>query len=200
MSYRTPEQVEQLYVDSLGVEFGTVFHRLVDECTWLHWKWGEYVTLFGSEPERIDLLNESASAFFRMAQDTVWDDVLLHIARLTDPARSAGKDNLTLRRLPAFVAPELREEVERLLSECLDRCEFARDWRRRHLAHRDLSLAIDHGAEPLAHASRLVVGEAIDSIADLLNAVESHYLKSELAYDLGGTAGRHATQHWSHDA
>lgn len=184
MTYSTAEQVEQQYVDSLGPELGRVFHLLVNECSWLHWKWGEYITLFGSKPERIDLLNEAAGAFFRIVQDSLWEDVLLHISRLTDPPKSAGKDNLTLQRLPHLVAPEVRAEVDRLLNECLDKSAFARDWRKRHIAHRDLCLALDEGSVPLAHASRLAVGDALESIARLLNSVECHYRKSEVAYEL----------------
>lgn len=184
MSYSTAEQVEQQYVNSLGSGLGRIFHRLANECSWLHWKWGEYVTLFGSKPERIDLLNESAGAFFRIVQDSLWEDVLLHIARLTDAPSSAGKDNLTLRRLPPLVVPEVRAEVDRLLNECMEESAFARDWRNRHIAHRDLLLALDEGTVPLTHASRLVVGTALESIARLLNSIESHYRKSEVAYEL----------------
>ena len=184
MSYKTPEEVEQQYVDSLGRDLGRIHHLLVNECSWLHWKWGEYVTLFGSRPERIDLLNQAAGAFFRIVQDSLWEDVLLHISRLTDPPKSAGKDNLTLQRLPQLVAPEARAEVQRLLSECLAKSEFARDWRKRHIAHRDLHLALDERSVPLAEASRLAVGDALESIAKLLNVVESYYLKSEVAYEL----------------
>jgi hypothetical protein len=114
-----------------------------------------------------------------MVQDSLWEDVLLHIARLSDQAKSAGKNNLTLRQLPSLVAPELRVDIERLLAISLRECAFARDWRMRHIAHRDLSLAVGAEAEPLAHASRLAVHTALGSMAGLLNAVESHYLKSE---------------------
>jgi hypothetical protein len=189
MTYRSPEQVEQQYLETCGPELGPLINRLVGECTRLHWKWGDYVELFGKSPERIELLNRASGSFFRLVQDTLWEDVLLHIARLTDHAKSAGKDNLTLRRLPDLVAPEVRAETQALLGLCLHECEFARDWRMRHLAHRDLSLAIGTSAKPLAHASRLAVRTALDSIAKLLNAVEGHYLKSELAFDLGQPEG-----------
>ncbi|SRR6266571_2593078 len=184
MSYKTPEEVEQQYVDSMGAELGRVFHELGNECSWLHWKWGEYVTLFGSKPERIDLLNAASGAFFRIVQDCLWEDTLLHIARLTDPPESAGnKKNLTLQRLPPLVVPEVRAKVDALLQDCLAKSEFARDWRKRHIAHRDLQLALSENARPLAHASRQTVRQSIESIATLLNGVESHYLHSEVAYE-----------------
>lgn len=52
-----------------------------------------------------------------------------------------------------------------------------------------VELALGTGAERLAYASRLAVRTALDSLAKLLNAVESHYLNSEVAFDLGGADG-----------
>jgi hypothetical protein len=60
-------------------------------------KWGEYVELFGTKPSRIDLRNRAAGGFFRVVQDGLWEDVLLHVARLTDAPRSGGRANLTIR-------------------------------------------------------------------------------------------------------
>jgi hypothetical protein len=45
-----------------------------------------YVALFGTSPEGIALLNRAAPRSFRVMQDSVWDDVLLHFCALTDPA------------------------------------------------------------------------------------------------------------------
>jgi len=183
MSYKTSEEVEQAYVDSMGTELGRLFHELTNECFWLHWKWGEYVTLFGSKPERIDLLNEASGPFFRLIQDILWEDILLHIARLTGPMKSVGKSNLTVRCLPTLVVPEIKTEIQSLLNDCLAKARPAVDWRNRHIAHRDLALARGEKVQPLAHASRLVVRESIDSIAALLNGVERHYSQSELVYE-----------------
>ena len=70
------------------------------------------------------------------------------------------------------------------LEVVLQRCEFARDWRRRHIAHRDLQLALSENAVPLAPASRLAVRKALTAIADLMNEVESGYRNSTVAYGL----------------
>ena len=57
-------------------------------------KWAEYKELFGTSPRRIELLNSAAGLFFRILQDTLWEDALLHLCRLTDPAKMHGKENL----------------------------------------------------------------------------------------------------------
>ena len=178
----TAEEVLDQYCRAMGPELGKQFGRLWNECAWLHHLWHEYVVLFGSKPERIDLLNDAAGAFFRLVQDTFWDATLLQLARLTDPPRSVGKDNLTLERLPGLVHKAIKPETERLVAEIQAKCRFARDWRRRRLAHRDLDLAIGEATIPLAPASRASVRAAIDAIAALLNAIDGHYRDCTTAF------------------
>jgi hypothetical protein len=181
----TTEEVRQRYVDAMGRELGELHFTLWNECVLLHWKWEEYVALFGTKPERITLLNQAAPSFFHIIQDTLWDNILLHIARLIDPPQSLRKDNLTIRRLPSLVHKELTEDLELLLQACVAKCEFVRDWRNRWIAHRDLSLALQHPkAAPLAEASRQAVKDSLSSIAELLNAVELHYCGSTVVYEL----------------
>ena len=55
------------------------------------WKWNDFVELFGTKETRIDLLNGSAPRFFRIVQNVLWEETLLHLARLTDSPDSVGK-------------------------------------------------------------------------------------------------------------
>jgi hypothetical protein len=137
------DEARQSYIAAMGSELGPLCFELWNECVLLHWKWEEYVTLFGTSPGRINLLNDSAGAFFRIVQDSLWEDILLHISRLTDPPRSSGKDNLTLQRLARLVEDQLQPPLRTLLTTCSAACAFARDWRMRRIAHRDLALALE---------------------------------------------------------
>jgi len=168
----------------MGHELGKLFDELRNEYVYLQWKWMEYLALFGSKPERVDLLNGAAPSFFRLVQDSLWEGVLLHIARLTDrSAPGKAKDNLTLQKLPDMVDASLRAAVDNALQNCIVKCDFARDWRNRHIAHRDLHLVMG-AAKPLTPASRRAVHDAIGSIAALFNAITLHYLGSTVAYEL----------------
>jgi hypothetical protein len=178
-----PEEVKQRYMTAMGKDLGQLFYLLWNECAWIHWKWSENVILFGSKPERVDLLNQTAPAFFKLVQDVMWDDVLLHLCRLTDRAKSCGKDTLTLQRLPSLVSPAMRNDVHSRLQEAIRKSEFARDWRNRHIAHRDLSHALNKHAEPLAPASRRTVKDAIDAIVHLLHYVEEQHCGSTTFYE-----------------
>lgn len=182
--YKSVEQDHEEHLRVLGSELGPLYNALQHEVTWLHAKWLEYRKLYASSPKRIDLLNETAGFFFRVVQDVLWEDVLLHLARLTDSPKSAGKQNLTINRLPALIAePALAEEIRELVQTAMQRCSFAREWRHRHLAHRDLDLALESlHATPLPGASRQVVAEALAALAAVLNRVEGHYFDTEVAF------------------
>ena len=170
----------------MGTKLGRLYSLLVNECNLLHLQWSEYENLFGTSVERIELLNQSARSFFRMLQDRLWDGALLHIARLTDPSASLGskgKENVTVLGLPPLVDPKILPRVEKLIDFAENESKFARDWRNRRIAHRDLQLALGGTVTPLAPASRANVKRALKAIADVLNAIESHYLGAEIAYD-----------------
>jgi plasmid stabilization system protein ParE len=181
---QTPEEVRQQHLDSMGEDLGALYHALWNELVWLYAKWGEYVEMFGTKPSRVELVNQAAGHFFRVIQDSLWEDTLLHIARLSDPPKSKGKDNLTIRRLPQLIhEPDVKKNVSELIEIAVRKADFCRDWRNRHIAHKDMGLALKSGAEPLKPASRAKVKEALGAIAEVLNAVSGHYMKSTTAFE-----------------
>ena len=150
----TAEEVKREHIEKLGDNLGSLFHELWNEVAWLYTKWEEYVELFGKTPSRIDLLNQSAPMFFRIVQDSLWENVLLHIARLTDPPKSSGKKNLSIQCLSILVDEEIKETISKQITNAKEKTNFCRDWRNRHIAHRDLKLAMGEQVEPLKPARR----------------------------------------------
>jgi hypothetical protein len=77
------------------------------EVIWLHGRWSMYGQLFGTSEARIDVLNRVAPTFFSTLQSVLLDEVQLTLSRLSDPARSAVREDADLptgsilsRRLP----------------------------------------------------------------------------------------------------
>lgn len=176
---RSPEEVLAEYELAMGPNLGPAFHRLWNDCVWLHLKWREYRSVFGTSEERIGLLNTAARGFFGIAESVLWQDVVLDICRFTDPAKTGGRETLSLHCLPSLIDdfPQ-RQPVFDLIDVADERSEFARDWRNRYLAHRDRQLALKTpGVKPLAPASRDDAENAIDAITAVLARVESHYCK-----------------------
>jgi hypothetical protein len=190
MAYRTDEEAAKHYIEKMGGALGAEFHALWTEVVWLHWNWGEFVELFGSKPSRVELLNQTAPAFFRLIQDSLWEITVLRIARLTDPAKSRGRANLTIRNLPDLVDDAIaRQAVTALIDLAVSRASFCRDWRNRHIAHHDLDLALNRAAAPLEFASRQRVSEALSMIAKVLNYLEGYYAGSETYFKGGPRIG-----------
>jgi hypothetical protein len=177
------------YVEKRGEALGTQFHALWQEIALLNLNWKEYVELFGTNEKRIDRLNKAAPAFFRMLQDELWSSTLVHIARLLDSPRTAGQPNLTIRNFTDLVHDDLKMPIAELIDKAIEAAKFARDWRNRIIAHRDLSLALQDGvAAPLQPASRADVKASLGRLADVMNAVQKHYLNSNTIFD---AASRH---------
>ena len=180
---KTAQQVRDEHLSVLGQDLGSLYHALYNEVTWLHAKWNQYRILFAESPARIELLNDVAGFFFRVIQDVLWEDIVLHLARLTDPPQSVGKDNLTLLRLAEAVKePALSLEVKNLAEQAKAAADFARVWRNRHLAHRDLALGVDDRATPLPGISREKIDRALAGAGAVLNKIESHFWQSEVAF------------------
>src|SRR5690349_16506709 len=127
----------------MGEQLGAAFYALSDECVSVHWKWADFLTLYASSTERIEFLNRAAGAFFGPLQGRFWEEILLHLCRLTDPPVTYGKwPNLTVRMLDKLVAPEIAQQVEELEKAAFDATTFARSWRDQRIAHTDLQLAL----------------------------------------------------------
>lgn len=177
-SHKTPDEVRQDYIQVMGKGLGELYYILWNELSWLYLKWNEYIELFDTKPSRIDLMNRTAGQFFRIVNDALLGDCLLHIARLTDPPQSSGKDNFTITRLPDMISDEnLKERIEELIKIVGKDVEFCRQLRHKLLAHMDLYIALGTRVEPLEPPSRDKIENALKSIADVMNLVNSHYFR-----------------------
>jgi len=184
MTEQSSTEVRDTYVNAMGEGLGSVFHELWAELVWLHVKWDEFKVLYIVKPSRVDLLNRTTGMFFAMIQAVLWEDILLHMARLMDPPRSAGKETLTFKRLSGLMpTDELRASLQPLIHEAGAKTEFARDWRNRRIAHRDLNHVLDPRAKPLETARVEEVDEGLRSLAAALNCLHLTYFGSELNFD-----------------
>mgnify|MGYP000478989467 CR=1 FL=1 len=181
----SPAKRREEHFRVLGPQLGPLYSSLYDEITWLHAKWQQYRQLYAT-PETVKLLNQIAGFFFRVVQDVLWEDLLLHIARLIDqPKTKRAKENLTLLRLaPGIDEPKLAREVRTLVKNVERESAFAVDWRMRRLAHRDLALALnERSAQPLPGVSRERMKRALSAITLVMNKIEGHFWNSEVAFD-----------------
>lgn len=181
---REPDEILQNHINSMGKKFGTYFNALWNEVAWLYTKWSEYVELFGKNPSRIDLLNDVAPTFFHIIQESLFRDILLHIARLTDPPKTGKKENLTIRKLPDLISTDtLKKEIEEAINATIEKADFCRDCRNRRIAHTDLKLSLSEAAVPLKPASREKVKSILDSISSVMNVIARQFMDTTIIFD-----------------
>lgn len=170
----------------MGSDFGALFYSLYNEISWLTYKWVEFRELYGSKESRIELMNKTAPFFFYTVQKVLWENLLLGIARITDPPKSFKKKNTTLLAIKQHLEdPEIRTEFDNCIADILAEGQFCRDWRNRWIAHMDYELGVNRGnAKPLERASRLKLRLTIEKIQSLYNKISLKYLGSTTAWEL----------------
>lgn len=189
-------------IDAMGQELGDVYSELWQHLARLHQTWGHFEEVFAASAEAVSVLNATAPNFFRTVQDTVWESVLLRIARLTDRSRTSGKENLSFMRLSQYVVDAaLLKKVRASTEELSSAANFARDWRNRRLAHNDLDLSLNRAVEPLAPASTRHVEDVLACMGKSLNVISLHYQEKTTFWDVlekpsagGGTSMLHYLQ------
>jgi hypothetical protein len=190
---RTTEEMLANYIDGMGQQLGELFNAASTELSLINWRWNQYRILFGDEkpPGRIDFLNEAAPFFFRMVHDVLFEDAVLATARIVAPPESVGKPSLTIRRFPKLITrPDLRAQVLALVEAARQASHFSLDWRHRHLAHRDLGLALQHeNVRTLSAVTPQQVEEALSAIRDVLDCIEVAYTGSQTAYSFCSVPG-----------
>jgi len=182
--HSTADEVLAGHILALGADAGGVYNAIWNELGYLHLKWSQYRELFAGSEARFDVLNRSAPTFFRLLGDVLWEDTLLHIARLTDDVGTGKRRNLSMRALQLAISDNaLREELEPLIQDAEQKASFARDWRNRHIAHRDFALSLLEGARPLEAGSRQAVGDALRALDAIFQAVERKVFKADIVFD-----------------
>jgi AbiU2 len=103
--HQSSEDVRAGYAAAMGEELGAIHHALWHQVAILHIRWNNYRGLFASSPHTIELLNAAAPAFFFETERMMWEDILLHLCRLTDRPQVGPqkKDTLTLKRVPPLI-------------------------------------------------------------------------------------------------
>lgn len=71
------------------------------ECIWLRCCYNTYAALYESDSEVREVLSAAASLFFSDLNRILIEYCWLQICKITDPAKSSGRDNLTVENINA---------------------------------------------------------------------------------------------------
>lgn len=189
MTQKTPDDVLDEYVQKLGESRGRYFRAVETDLYTLRMHFSIYAALFGTNEERVLLLNSVSGNTSYWIERSMFECIILQVCRLTDPWEAArGKRNVTIRRLPILLS-EPDAELDRRVDNAKNSTKFARDWRNRYIAHADEEVRL--GAATLDRATRQSVRHAIDSIAACIR----RFALSEM----GVTLNTHPIRSLDHD-
>ena len=181
------DDVKACYVTKMGKELGSFYMALENEVIWLYAKWTEYTALF-FDGDCIRLLKKTAPWFFFVIQQSLWEDMLLHAARLLDPERFRGQARLTLRGLPKLIEDKkFADHVTELIDDASEKAQFCRKCRNCLIAHKDLKTVMK--AKLLPSGSFEEMKNVLDAIADVLTTVAIHYIGTTYMFELPSPSG-----------
>jgi len=172
---RSDEETRVARIEAMGDRLGVVYDALYNDVLWLQTKWSQLRALFLTSPERTRALFEVAEFFFLVIRGTLWEDCLLHIARLTDKATQGDYENLSILCLPALVEnPTLRSMVQSRVDRAVHDAYFARTYRDKYLAHADLGFALET-VESLPPVEVENVERVLADLRSVVNSLQEHY-------------------------
>lgn len=175
-----------MQMHTMPSETRAVFEALQDEVIWLHAKFNIHRQLFGTSEERINLLNDFGPDLFQIIYDGLLHDVFLTLTRLTDPATTFKKHNLSLERLTKMIEAsghsELLPVLQKYQSRSDKQCEPFRQLRNQAIAHNDLGTALTFDRDPFPFISREMIEEVLKDIREYMTAVDMYFDETETDY------------------
>jgi len=186
----------------------TVYECLKSEVTGVHVLWRLYTQLFQRENRDFDpLLERETVVTFWVFRNSLIDEIILMVGRLTDPSKTSGWTNLSLKQLIELLSsdgsisqyPQLISSLETQLTKLTDKCEKIRSYRNKTIAHNDLKTALSGFEEEesdlfiwwkllsdvLPDIEREIV-ETLAGLSDFLNTIERTVFNKPTNYEFAG--------------
>ena len=167
-------------VPELPEEVRLVFEDLCKDLASLHGKWRFYLDLF-SDADTVDVLSDVARASFQMVDESLGNDIVMAICRLSDPSQLGSHANLSI----GVLAKKFSElpEVKQLWDDFEGLCGPVRQYRNKRIGHNDLNTVLQPHDNLLPNIPRATIDSILSAAAKLLNYVYHHYTNSGLIFE-----------------
>ena len=155
------------------------YELLLHELRTARLEWRLYRSLFGSNKETVDLLNDISGLTAHTLERVLFERTLLNLRKLTDRyEKQRGKHlSVTVKGLPFyFVCSD--NTLKRLVNQAESAAGFARNWWDKRIAHSDLDYKT--GKAELDKATRAAVEGALTAIANALKWVAHEHFDTTL--------------------
>lgn len=181
----TPQELEESAIKTFGNELGLTYYYLYNQIGFLKIKWSEYKKLYLVSKEQIDFLNSYAPFYFSVNQKIYFNDILLHIVKLTDKEKTLGHDNLSIEKLKSLI-PNGKDntEVKKAITDSLSQVKFFKEWRNKYLAHFDFYVMTNQNNNLLNEVPIEDVEKSINSLWNIIQIISKTYFNEILADDV----------------
>ena len=135
-----------------------------EQCIWLQTCFNTYETLFEGGPETEELLARTAPLFFHDLNRILVEYCLLQVCKLTDPAETRGRENLTVDHLNELLgtAGLMTPEIEQASRGIAHYRSLIKDARNRAISHSDKSTIM--AGQPIGAHAAAEVSAFFDSL------------------------------------
>lgn len=179
----TEVEIKTKFIDGMSEELGTSFFAMYKELVWTSKKWDEYQDLFLTNETRINLINKSAPLFFSIIRDSLENDILLSISRLTDPPTTGKFKNASLRRaLPHIENSSIQQKLSDELTSLEDTVKSIRDKRNKNISHIDFDNLFQEPSKTIIEVSYSEIEDALNRIQKVFNSIEKHFCDSSTIF------------------
>lgn len=160
MTTLSADQVRAKFVSEFGTIDGIIINNLTNKVSNLILRWNTFLYFYCGPKERVETLNSASGRMARLLADLLWDDTLLRIRQLTDPAKKGKNENLSLAQLTR-IAKAKGVDLESLEATTRNACTPAQTYATKHLAHLDVGHALGDMDSPVTRCQTTAAVKAI---------------------------------------
>lgn len=164
-------------------DFRVLFMWLSQDLAALYVKWNFYLGLFSSH-ENTELMSDLAQSSFQIIEEAIRSDLTMGICRLSDPPKSSGKKNLSIKTLVNKCENIKNLNLKESFDEFNEACGPIRHLRNKKEGHNDLNTKIKPKDNPLPGIGRKQIDKILNEASKILNVIYKEYVDSKLAFDV----------------
>ena len=143
--------------------------------------WKSFLFFYGESKERATFFGEVSPQVSSLLANLLWDATLTRIRALTDGVKTGKNFNLSIGHLVLFCGGDQRSAYDGKLETVKKRCENARKYATKHIAHFDLRTKLNPDE---VSVNRRQTTEAVDAIWDFLFGFHVEVLDTHLCRDV----------------
>jgi len=168
--------------ESLSKEYNFIHNQVL----WLHALWQELSYLYLDEL-RVELLNISASTFFYNIQRASLNELVIGIARLSDPIGRGKNINLSFNKMIGTIESLSDEELANNLKDILKKHKSLisqfKTQRNKIIAHSDYQTNIEGKVSKLGSVTKSDIADILKVYSDMLNKITFHYVEISMSHN-----------------